>query len=81
MKSVHLPEHAADLRSAADAFLAGYGASLPEAHLVAELGCLLLARVDGKSPAEYLTEPEREAVRAIAKEVLRGRRSLAEAFQ
>jgi 5-methylthioribose kinase len=80
MKSVHLPEHAADLRSAADAFLAGYGASLPEAHLVAELGCLLLARVDGKSPAEYLTEPERETVRATAKEVLRGHRSLEEAF-
>ncbi len=54
MKSVHMPEHAADLRNAADAFLAGYGASLPEAHLMAELGCLLLARVDGKSPAEYL---------------------------
>jgi 5-methylthioribose kinase len=70
MKSVHLPEHAADLRSAADAFLAGYGTSLPEAHLVAELGCLLLARVDGKSPAEYLTEPQREQARAAGIELL-----------
>jgi 5-methylthioribose kinase len=80
MKSVHLPEHAADLRRAADAFLAGYGTSLPEAHLVAELGCLLLARVDGKSPAEYLTKPERETVRSMAKDILRARRSLGEVF-
>ena len=28
------------------------------------VGCLMLARVDGKSPAEYLTEPEREHARA-----------------
>jgi len=32
------------------------------------LGCLLLARVDGKSPAEYLTaEAQRDAVRAFAR--------------
>ena len=28
------------------------------------VGCLMLARVDGKSPAEYLTEPQREHARA-----------------
>ena len=28
------------------------------------VGCLMLARVDGKSPAEYLTEPERDQARA-----------------
>jgi len=47
---------------------------------VAELGCLLLARVDGKSPAEYLTKPERETVRSMAKDILRARRSLGEVF-
>ena len=62
-----------------DAFLDGYQAAAgairpPDAHVVAELGCLLLARVDGKSPAEYLpgTEP-RVYVRALAYDVLRPR--------
>ncbi|MFV0278238.1 MAG: phosphotransferase family protein [Parahaliea sp.] len=32
---------------------------------------LLLARVDGKSPVEYLDEPQRELVRAFAREQLR----------
>jgi 5-methylthioribose kinase len=39
--------------------------------VVAELGCLLLARMDGKSPIEYLTAPaERDAVRALARALL-----------
>lgn len=32
------------------------------------LGSLLLARVDGKSPAEYLTEKDREKVRKLSRE-------------
>ena len=80
MKSVHLPQHQLQLRQAADAFLAGYGPIPPDAHVTAELGCLLLARVDGKSPAEYLTGPEREQVRRLAYELLRGGLSHEEAF-
>ena len=34
------------------------------------VGCLMLARVDGKSPAEYLTEPQRERARAAGIELL-----------
>ncbi|HWM44926.1 MAG TPA: aminoglycoside phosphotransferase family protein, partial [Burkholderiales bacterium] len=34
------------------------------------LPALLLARVDGKSPVEYLTEENRGLVRAVARELL-----------
>jgi aminoglycoside phosphotransferase (APT) family kinase protein len=34
------------------------------------LPALLLARVDGKSPVEYLTDPQRERVRVIARSLL-----------
>jgi len=34
------------------------------------LPALLLARVDGKSPVEYLTESQKELVRAVARELL-----------
>ena len=44
----------------------------PDRHVVAELGCLLLARVDGKSRIEYLpAEEPRVHVRALAYDVLR----------
>jgi hypothetical protein len=37
------------------------------------LGCVLAARVDGKSPAEYLTTEElRERVRGLAEHILLG---------
>jgi hypothetical protein len=34
------------------------------------LGCLMVARVDGKSPAEYLTESERLAARSVGTQLL-----------
>ncbi len=34
------------------------------------LPALLLARVDGKSPVEYLTEPQRQLVRKLARELI-----------
>jgi len=46
-------------------------AGASEEAVVAELACLLLARIDGKSPVEYLTQPrKREAVRRYARAVL-----------
>ncbi|MBM3796423.1 MAG: hypothetical protein FJW31_20715 [Acidobacteria bacterium] len=46
------------------------------------LGCLHLSRVDGKSPAEYLTEAERERVRGAAREmILRPPRGITELFE
>ena len=35
-------------------------------NLLAHVGCLMLARVDGKSPAEYLTELERERAEKVS---------------
>ena len=44
-----------------------------EAHTVRELGCLMLARVDGKSKIEYIIdEPTRNFVRGVATDILRG---------
>ncbi len=77
LKRVRRPGDAARLRAAAHAFLTGYqgtaGAVLPpDEHVVAELGCLLLARIDGKSRIEYLpAEEPRVHVRALAYDVLR----------
>jgi 5-methylthioribose kinase len=70
MKAVHRPEHASTLHNAAHAFVAAYAdhaAALldDERHVAGLLGCLLMARVDGRSPAEYLTEDTRPIVRVL----------------
>ncbi len=78
LKGVRRPQDRAMLRAAAQAFLAAYdeaaaAAAAEHSAAVAELGCLLLARIDGKSPAEYLTaEADREAVRLLARDILLG---------
>lgn len=79
LKGVRRPEDRPALRAAAGAFVDAYmseaGAVAPgDADVVAELGCLLLARVDGKSPAEYLTgEITTGRVRVMARDLLLGR--------
>ena len=80
LKCVHLPRVAPQLRQGAADFWAAYRAAAGwsdaqalEREVVGHLGCLLLARVDGKSPAEYLVEPaERDAVRRLGRGVLQG---------
>lgn len=60
LKSFHMPEHRAPLASLADAFWSAVQSGLPpgmdwfEASTLAHLAGLLLARIDGKSPAEYI---------------------------
>jgi len=68
MKSVHLPVHAEAFRRCAEAFWAGLALDYEWLwpRTVGHLAGLLLARVDGKSPAEYLTLDERETVRRVA---------------
>ena len=73
LKSAHLPAHAAALLQAfhalRDAYLAQAAWESPqalEARIATLLPGLTLARVDGKSPVEYLGEPQRAAVRAAA---------------
>ena len=73
LKSVHLPQSRAELRRAALAFWRAYAArvdwepaSAVEARVAALLPALMLARVDGKSPVEYLTAEGQAEVRAQA---------------
>ena len=52
------------------AYLAGVPFENVERRTATLLPALLLARVDGKSPVEYLTEPQRQLVRGIARELI-----------
>jgi aminoglycoside phosphotransferase (APT) family kinase protein len=71
LKARRRPADSARLRAAAGAFLSGYGPPPPDAHVVAELGCLLLARVDGQSRIEYLADDQLARTRELAADVLR----------
>lgn len=73
LKAAHMPAHTGELMAACRAFGDAYWPHLcwePRAQLEARVAALLpgltLARVDGKSPLEYLSEPRREAVRRVA---------------
>ncbi|MBL8292784.1 MAG: phosphotransferase [Bryobacterales bacterium] len=43
---------------------------IDQSDTIRHLGCLHLARIDGKSPAEYLTEPERVSIREYARDLI-----------
>ena len=77
LKSFFLPEWSAKFARLAGTFWEVYRASLPsgcewiEPATLSHLGCLLLARIDGKSPAEYITEPALQArVRQFARRLI-----------
>jgi len=75
LKARHRPDDAPALRACAAEFHAAHtraaADAAPEpAAVVAELGCLLLSRIDGKSPVEYLDGSDGEAVRAAAATLL-----------
>lgn len=79
LKALHRPEFASQYFGAVREFWKGLGAELPggmsrgfEALTIRHLGALMLARIDGKSPVEYIRDEEtRERVRAVAKRILR----------
>ncbi len=78
LKAAHRPLDASGYRAVAEAFLHAYrqvatelAAGITESVLVGHTACLLLARVDGKSPAEYLRNDERDQVRSLARTLLR----------
>ena len=73
LKSLHLPAIADALRAQAHDFAETWLERLPTAlradldrRTAALLPCLMLARVDGKSPVEYLSDVNRQRVRDIA---------------
>ncbi len=77
LKSVHVPAIRDDLMAGAATFFSTWIRGLPataramaEARVTSLLPCLLLARIDGKSPVEYLTEDEHGRVRAIARPLI-----------
>jgi 5-methylthioribose kinase len=76
LKTLLLSEHRQSLLGAAAELWRSYRAGVPawpgyDADVIAELGCLLMARVDGKSPVEYLhTDDERNLVRSVAESLL-----------
>jgi aminoglycoside phosphotransferase (APT) family kinase protein len=67
MKSIHLPAYRASLDASTDAFVGAYDArsespSVDWGRVLSHVGCLLMARVLGKSPAEYLHGSSSRAV-------------------
>lgn len=70
LKAVHLPAIRSDLLASIVAFWTSYSPAVRwespaalEARVTALLPALMLARVDGKSPVEYLTDASRDIVR------------------
>jgi len=79
IKSVHNAEQGEEYVAAARRFIDAYGEVIDrgpetewdvEAPLVRELGILMLARVDGKSPVEYTEASTEAALRAASKRAL-----------
>ena len=78
LKCVWVPKQRDALLHSFDALTAAYTERVTwepveqlEARVATLLPALLLARIDGKSPVEYLTdETERESVRTVARELL-----------
>jgi hypothetical protein len=73
LKSLHMPALREELLEEANAFSAEWLSHFPpglraglDQRTAALLPCLMLARVDGKSPVEYLSEPDRQLVRDLA---------------
>jgi aminoglycoside phosphotransferase (APT) family kinase protein len=79
LKAMHRPEFARNYFAAIGAFWEGLDEGLEgeltrgfEALTLRHLGALMLARIDGKSPVEYIREDaKKELVRSVAKRILR----------
>lgn len=73
LKAVHMPQHTEALMACYSAFKQAWSPHVAwedkqavEARIASLLPGLTLARVDGKSPVEYLGEPQRDTVRKLA---------------
>jgi aminoglycoside phosphotransferase (APT) family kinase protein len=71
LKTIAMPARAGLLRGVARAFVDSYlmagGDAGSGEYVFGHVGCLLLARVDGKSPVEYLDNLQRDVVRAVGR--------------
>jgi 5-methylthioribose kinase len=78
LKAIHRPAANDRFDELSDAFLDAYMGAIPDelhpdiAWLLRHVGALLLARVHGKSPAEYLESAGREHAESLGTALLRG---------
>ncbi len=79
LKAFHLPNHRDVLYESIRRFWKAYTAAVTflnpdtfEPRFIRHWGCVLLARLDGKSPAEYLQSPTKEIIRPYSKQLIRG---------
>lgn len=74
LKRLHRPQAAGELDVCVESFWNAYADTSTVCpsmdYALGHVGCLMVARVDGKSPAEYLTEPERRIARRIGSQLL-----------
>jgi 3-hydroxyacyl-CoA dehydrogenase/aminoglycoside phosphotransferase (APT) family kinase protein len=76
LKRLHLGGRGEGIVDCVKSFWAGYlgaasGMPAPDLrYVLGHVGCLMVARVDGKSPAEYLSLEERKAARAAGSKLL-----------
>ena len=77
LKSLYMPEHERSLKSVARCFWEVMKRFIPssagwfEQATLGHLGGLLLARLDGKSPVEYITDPEqKDRIRKLARHII-----------
>lgn len=75
LKAAARPARAAQLRGTGEDFLAGYRGARPDrpvsSTMAHQIACLLLARVDGTSPVDYLDSSTVSRVRDVALQTLR----------
>ncbi len=70
LKSLRRPSWKRHYGEVAERFWRAAHQCVDEDGVKAHLGCLLLARVDGKSPAEYLNSETKPIARALARDIL-----------
>ena len=76
LKALHRPGTTAGYLGCALAFWTAYTDAVPgllapdAAAVFGQVGCLMVARVDGKSPAEYLSAEERTRARSLGRRLL-----------
>ena len=76
LKAIHRPVDRHAYATCAERFWFSYRNAIPATlafqpdHILRHLGALLLARVDGKSPAEYLTAVEHDVTRALGRRLV-----------
>lgn len=75
LKAVHLnsPAHIDEAQRLWSAYWVRMGSVRLEGEAVRTLATLMLSRIDGKSPVEYLDDLERERVRSISRALIRDR--------